>query len=192
VIEQDGRVTHLPLATALSRLAACAARTAADVARNRVHLPRDRVGTSVRFADGSTSRIYRETVIDRPVPQDPCVLVVQFRLRLVRGWGHGLFRAESMLNTPLFAGFPGFVSKLWFAADEFGIYRGCYDWDGPGRAESYVSALWWPLALVCDTESIRYRVLPGLHRDDVLTDPGCIPAAVPVEPGQWWRPVESW
>jgi hypothetical protein len=29
-----------------------------------------------------------------------------------------VFRAESILNTPLFAGFPGFVSKLWLAHDE--------------------------------------------------------------------------
>jgi hypothetical protein len=29
-----------------------------------------------------------------------------------------LFRAESLLNTPLFVGFPGFVSKLWLAHDE--------------------------------------------------------------------------
>jgi hypothetical protein len=103
-----------------------------------------------------------------------------------------LFRAESWLNTPLFVGFPGFVSKLWLAADEHGVYRGVYDWDGPGRAESYVSALWWPLALVGDLTSIRYQVLPGLRRDDVLADPVRIGALVPAEPDQWWRPVESW
>jgi hypothetical protein len=52
------------------------------------------------------------------------VLVVEFRLRAVRGLGHAAFRWESLLNTPLFAGFPGFVSKLWLANDDLGRYRG--------------------------------------------------------------------
>ena len=60
----------------------------------------------------------------------PVVLVVAFRLRWVRGRGHALFRVESVLNTPLFVGFPGFVSKLWLANDENGVYRGFYEWDG--------------------------------------------------------------
>ena len=66
---------------------------------------------------------------------DPCVLVVEFRLRAVRGLGHAAFRRESLLNTPLFAGFPGFVSKLWLADDERCRYRGFYEWDDPGLAE---------------------------------------------------------
>jgi hypothetical protein len=47
----------------------------------------------------------------------------------VRGLGHAAFRGESLLNTPLFAGFPGFVSKLWLANDGLGRYRGLYEWD---------------------------------------------------------------
>ena len=35
----------------------------------------------------------------------------------------------SLLNTPFFVGFPGFVSKLWLANDEHGVYRGLYRWD---------------------------------------------------------------
>ena len=48
----------------------------------------------------------RETVVDRPATADPCVLVVEFRLRAVRGWGHTAFRPLSLQNTPLFVGFP--------------------------------------------------------------------------------------
>ncbi|WP_202870240.1 hypothetical protein [Kribbella sp. VKM Ac-2571] len=186
----DGQVEHLRLTTALARLGQCAGRTGVELFQRRIRLPRDRVGMRVRFGDGSTSWVYRETRLDRPAPLDPCVLIVQFRLRLIRGRGHKLFRDESLLNTPLFVGFPGFVSKLWFAADEFGVYRGCYDWDGPDQADAYVRALWWPLALVSELSSIRYHVLPGLRRDDVVTDPSTVEG--PVEPGQWWRPTESW
>jgi FAD binding domain len=61
--------------------------------------------------------------VERGATADPCVLVVEFRLRAVRRRGHAVFRRESLLNTPLFAGFPGFVSKLWLADDERGRYR---------------------------------------------------------------------
>ncbi|MGW7681141.1 hypothetical protein ACWGID_10405 [Kribbella sp. NPDC054772] len=185
-----GDVQHFRLPTALPRLARCAARTGVQLAQGRVRQPRERVGVWVRFADGSSSWVYRETVLTGAEPLDPCVLIVGFSLRFVRGQGHRWFRAESLLNTPLFVGFPGFVSKLWFAADEFGMYRGCYDWDGPAQAEAYLRSLWWPLALVCDTATIRYQVLPGLRRDDVLADPSLALAAT--GPGQWWRPAQAW
>jgi hypothetical protein len=142
----------------------------------------------LRFADGSESVVYRETVVDGPGPEDPCVLVVEFRLRAVRGRGHALFRWESLFNTPLFVGFPGLVSKLWMAADEHGVYRGLYEWDGAARAESYARALWRVLALVSVRGSIHYRVVPGLRRDELLalTDLHSEPTA---EGPEWWRPV---
>jgi hypothetical protein len=127
------------------------------------------------------------------------VLVVEFRLRAVRGWGHAAFRVESLLNTPLFVGFPGFVSKLWLAHDEQGRYRGLYEWDGPPRADHYARALWRVLALVSVPGSIHYMVLPGLRRGEFLARPQALagaPAAGPAAAGAaadgaaWWRPVE--
>lgn len=110
--------------------------------------------------------------------------MVGFRLRYVRGRGHQLFRRESLLNTPLFVGFPGFTSKLWLAHDEHGVYRGLYQWDGAQQAEHYARALWRVLALVSVRGSISYRVLPGLLRDDLLSNPELAPAD---ETGAWWR-----
>ena len=98
-----------------------------------------------------------------------------------------MFRAESLLNTPLFVGFPGFVSKLWLAHDGNGVYRGFYEWDRAELADAYVRALWWVLALVSVQESIRYAVVPGLRRDDVLTDPTVLDRAVPDYRDAWWR-----
>ena len=122
-----------PLAypAALRALADCFADTARLLRQRRLHLPRQRVGMRLRFADGTSARVFRETTVDRGATLDPCVLVVEFRLRAVRGRGHAVFRRESLLNTPLFAGFPGLVSKLWLADDERGRYRGLYEWDGP-------------------------------------------------------------
>ena len=126
----------------------CMGTTAQLLAHRRLHLPQQHVGLRLNFADGtSASRVYRETVVDRGPTVDPCVLMVEFRLRFVRGWGHTLFRWESLLNTPLFAGFPDPVSKLWLAHDQHDVYRGLYEWDGPGRAEYYARCLWQVLAL---------------------------------------------
>ena len=180
----------LPIRSALGALARCAGTTAALLAQRRIHLPVRHVGRRLRFADGTSSWVYRETVVDRPPGGDPCVLVVEFRLRAVRGRGHPVFRWESLFNTPLFVGFPGFVSKLWLAHDDHGVYRGLYQWDGPARAEAYARALWWVLALVSVPGSIHYKVLPGLRRDDVLNEPHRLDAIGAVDVADWWRPIE--
>jgi hypothetical protein len=188
-VQPEGAVTEQPplaYRTALRALIGCAARTGRLLWQPRIHLPAGYVGTRLRFADGSEARVYRETVADRGATKDSCVLVVEFRLRAVRGWGHAVFRWESLLNTPLFVGFPGFVSKLWLANDERGRYRGLYEWDGPRRAENYTRALWRVLALVSVPGSIHYRVLPGLRRDELLARPELAPGAT-TNGVAWWR-----
>src|SRR5579864_4266475 len=180
-----------PLAypAAVRALAGCVADTARLLRQRRMHLPAKRVGMRLRFADGTSARVFRETVVDRGATQDPCVLVVEFRLRAVRGRGHAAFRRESLLNTPLFGGFPGFVSKLWLADDERGRYRGLYEWDGPQLAENYARALWRVLALVSVRGSIHYVVLPGLRRDALLDRPVVLDGAA-ADATSWWRLTE--
>jgi len=158
------------------------------LAAGRLRWPRDNVGRLVRFADGTAARVFRETVASQPA-HDPCFLAVAFRLRGVRGRGHEWFEAESILNTPLFAGFPGFTSKLWLAHDGNGIYRGLYEWDGAERAERYARSLWRVLALGCEHDSIDFRVLPGLRRDSVLADPALLQSHLAAEQRAWWRIV---
>jgi len=158
--------------------------------QHRLRLPRTHVGTRLRFADGTSGRVYRETVARRPPTVDPCVLAVCFRMRGVSGWGHAVFRWESLLNTLLFAGFPGFVSKLWLAHDDRGTYRGLYQWDGADDAEAYARALWRVLALVSVKGSIDYRVIPGLRRDDLLAPPRLLGGAGAGE-DVWWRLVAT-
>ncbi|EMF29713.1 hypothetical protein H114_07466 [Streptomyces gancidicus BKS 13-15] len=167
-------------------VAACFLTTFALLSRHRIRLPKERVGVRLDFADGTGARVYRETRLGSGLAKDPCTLVVVFRLRLVRGPAHALFRRESLLNTPLFVGFPGFTSKLWLAHDERGRYRGVYEWDGPRRAEHYARSLWRVLALVSEPGSIRYAIVPGLRRDAVIADPP--PAGGPEpEAAAWWR-----
>ena len=171
-------------------VARCVATSAVMLARREVHLPREHVGQVIRFGDGTTGRVYRETRVDR-APVDPCLLVVAFRLRGVHGRGHTWFRTESLLNTPLFVGFPGFVSKLWLAHDRRGTYRGVYEWDGAVRAETYARSLWRVLELVSQTGSIAYRVFPGVGRDEVLADPAVLDRYPSSADDAWSRLVEA-
>jgi hypothetical protein len=176
---------HVAFAAGIGALARCVVRTADLILHERLHEPRDNVGREVRWADGTTSTVYRETTADHTATE-PCTLVVRFRLRGVRKpWLHSLFRLGSELNTVLFAGFPGFVSKLWFAADEHGVYRGIYDWDGVESAHAYVRALWWALMVVSVRSSIEHVVVPGVRRDELLRRPA-MAAANPA----WCRPIE--
>lgn len=178
----------LPIGSAFVAVARCVMTSLGLLLRSRVRVPRGNRGLRVGFADGTSAFVFRETVIDRPAPRDPCVLVVTFALRAVRGRGHALFRRESLLNTLLFAGFPGLVSKLWLTDDQRGRYRGLYEWDGPESATAYLGALWRVLALVSAPGSIDYRVLPGLDRTGLFEQ---LPHGTEQADGsQWWRVTE--
>lgn len=176
----------LPRTTAWRAVARCFVESMIMLARGELHWPRDNVGRVLRFADGTSARIYRETVVPA-TPRDPCFLAVSFRLKLIRGRGHAWFRAESILNTPLFVGFPGFASKFWLANDSHGIYRGLYEWDGADRADRYARSLWRVLELGCEKDSIDFRVFPGLRRDEVVADPTVLNGQAPDEQHAWWR-----
>ena len=65
-------------------LGRCAVRTAGLIATRRLHEPRTNVGRRVRWADGSTAAVYRETVADVTPTDTPTTLVVSFRPRGVR------------------------------------------------------------------------------------------------------------
>jgi hypothetical protein len=102
-----------------------------------------------------------------------------------------LFRLESILNTPLFVGVPGFVSKLWLAHDDHGMYRGLYEWDGAENSERYARSLWRVLGLVSEPDSIGYRVVPGLRCDDVIAAPRVLERYASAEDTAWWRVVPA-
>ena len=180
-------VRPLALAVALWRIARCAATTIVFLARGRLHQPHSRVGERLAFADGTSARVYRETVVDRPPLGEPVVLVVTFRMRHLNGRrGQAYFRLVSLLNTVLFAGFPGFSTKLWLSADEQDKYRGLYEWDGARAAAEYVRALWWPLAVISHRDSIHYHILPDRARPHLHTDGN--PAR---SDGDWWKLIAA-
>jgi hypothetical protein len=181
-----------PVVDAVASLVRCAARAHVLLLQGRLRQPIENRGRRLAFADGTTGVVYRETRLDRVRPSDPAVLLVGFRLRLVTSArAHRLFRAESLLNTVLFVGFPGFVSKLWLSDDENGRYRGVYQWDDPELAERYVGALRRVLDLVSEPGSVTHRIIPGVVRDDVLRRPSAL-TGDPDTPmaADWWRLVD--
>lgn len=185
-----GTQSPLPRSTAWWAVARCVATSVAMTYRREIRQPRDNVGRVIRFANGTAGTVYRETVSTRATAAAPCVLIVCFRLRGVHGRGHTLFRIESILNTPLFVGFPGFLSKLWLRHDDRDVYRGIYEWDGADQAEAYARSLWRVLALVSEARSIGYQVLPDVRRDEVLDGRGLEAGRRP-EVGAWWQVVAS-
>lgn len=159
------------------------------LARRQLIQPRTHVGDRLRFEDGTTSRVFRETLLEASTPE-PTLLVVQFRLRMLgrSPVAHRLFRAESIANTPLFAGFPGFRSKLWLCDDETGTYRGIYKWDGADRATAYTKTLRMLLRLVSEPGTVKYRVVASTRRDDYLTHPEPVANTLASDPADtWWR-----
>ena len=52
-------------------------------------------------------------------------------------------------------------------------------------------ALWRILELGCVPGSIHYVVLPGLRRNEVLTDLHLLDAQAPLDAAAWWRPVAA-
>ena len=183
------RQEPLPRGQAAAAVARCAAATVRLLAQRETHLPKQHMGLRLRFGDGTSARVFRETTVDRAAPADPCVLVVAFRLHLLRGRWHRLFLWECILNTPLFLGFPGLVSKLWLDYDELDRYRGFYEWDGAAAAEHYARSLWRVLDLVCPPQAVHYRVKPGVRRDEVLEKPEQLDPTPSGSSREWWSLV---
>jgi hypothetical protein len=181
----------MPTPTAIAAMTRCVLHTNRLLAGGVLRRPSTHVGRRLRFADGSTADIYRETRVIGREPAEPAVLIVGFTLRVVHTrWAHAAFRAESLLNTVFFAGFPGFESKLWLRHDERGRYRGLYQWDGSDQAEYYAAALHHVLGLVSTAGSIDYRVLPGCRRDELLQRPEELVNSARGWSHAWWRVVD--
>lgn len=175
-------------ATTTAAFVRSAAATGRLAAAGRLASPRAHIGRRLSFADGTTSFVFRETTVHASPPAAPAVLVVQFRLRLVGTtpvW-HTVFRRECVLHTPLFAGFPGFRSKLWLSDTDTGVYRGLYEWDDADLAGDYAETLSRLLRAVSVDGSVRYHAIPGLRRDAVLRDPAALTGG-----RTWWRVVAT-
>lgn len=162
----------------------CAVSTLGLIARHKLGQPTDLVDSHIEFADGSVSRIYRETRMRDPETTPQVMLAVRFRLRFIGSsrLGHALFRFESLFNTLLFAAHRGFHSKLWLTDRTTDYYRGIYEWEDKESAIEYAETLRIVLAPWVKTGSLTYQIMSGVSRPDFLE--GRFP--YPVGDGDRW------
>jgi len=186
------RATRRAVTRHAAAFAASAWRTGRLAVRGDLRTAPEHVGHWLTFTDGTRSQVYRETVRSHAATRDPALLVVAFELPLVgtRAFFHTLFRPVSMVNTPLFAGFPGFRSKLWLTDLRTGVYRGVYQWDGPQRADEYAVTLTALLRPLCRRGSVSYHVHPEVWRDEFLRQPA-VAGASPGPGDRWWMLREA-
>ena len=113
------------------------------MAQRRLVSPKELLGTTLRFEDGTSPFIFRETALREASTDEPAVLVIQFRLAFLGSNPslHAAFRRECVLHTPLFAGFPGFRSKLWCDDVGTGVYSGVYEWQSASLATEYAERM---------------------------------------------------
>jgi hypothetical protein len=140
--------------------------------------PKEWVGVRLKFQDGTAPFVFRETVRRKASTDDPAVIVIQFRLRFLGSSPslHAAFRRECILHTPLFAGFPGFRSKLWADDLRTGVYAGIYEWQGADLASHYAKRM---VGLLTPFSKPRHR---PLSRDRASP-----PRRLPNESARGWR-----
>jgi len=170
----------------------CMLQTLFLLIRGRIGLPKKQLGRRVSFLDGSTSRIYRETSLDREASSDMVVLVVRFRLRLLgtSRVGHALFRLESLVNTVLFAAHRGFRTKLWLTDLTTGFYRGIYEWAGQADAIRYAEILRVVLRPWVERRSFGYRIIQAENRESFLRGEVQPEEALSAD-SAWWLPAAA-
>jgi hypothetical protein len=168
----------------------CAVSTLGLIARHKLSQPTDLVDSHIEFADGSVSRIYRETRMRNSETTPHVMLAVRFRLRFIGSsrLGHALFRFESLFNTLLFAAHRGFHSKLWLTDQATNYYRGIYEWEDGKSAVEYVDTLRIVLTPWVERGSLTYRIMSGVRRPDFLE--GRFPYPVD-EDDRWCSPAPA-
>jgi hypothetical protein len=137
-------------AAVLRGAAGSALRTLRLLTRGRLHVDRAQVGRRVETEQGAFT-VFRATSCDGTVP-GTVTLFVWFHLRGIAAgarWRRAAFERLSILNTPLFAGFAGYLVKLWMVDPASADYAGLYSWTTRADAErygQYITSLLAPLS----------------------------------------------
>jgi hypothetical protein len=170
----------------------CALSTLLLLIRHQIRMPREMVGREVLFADGSRSKVYRETAMREDGVSPQVMLAVRFRLRLIGSstLGHAIFRLESLFNTLLFAAHRGFHTKLWLTDRNTDYYRGIYEWQDAESATAYAEILRVVLSPWVESGSFAYRVTDGTHRSDYL-EGQVVPNSSDIPEDLWWLPERT-
>lgn len=150
------------------------ARTVGLILGRRLHLHNTRVGRRIELPDGRAFVVFRESSCDQPEGESSVMLAVWFHLRGVPPGAHirrAIFERESILNTVLFAGFPGYLVKLWMIDPETGDYAGLYSWTAAEarRYGEYITGILRPLST---PGSVGFRVYEDRTLEGYLASTG--------------------
>ena len=150
--------------------------------------PKEWVGVSLRFKDGTSPFVFRETARRETSTDEPTVIVIQFRLAFPRRQPLPACWLSPRMHPAhaVFAGFPGFRSKLWADDIRTGVYAGIYEWQGAGLASHYAERMVGLLAPFSNPGTARYHVIEGRHRDDYLSN-----APEVGDSSSWWQLSEA-
>ena len=153
--------------------------------------PRELVGVGLRFQDATAPFVFRETARREAGTDAPAVIVIEFRLVFLGSNPslHAAFRRECILHTPLFAGFPGFRSKLWADDVQTGVYAGVYEWQGADLASRYAERMVGLLKPFSTPGTARYHVIEDGRRSDFLSNPS--EAGAGGSSSSWWELAEA-
>ena len=159
------------------------------LAKRRIRLPlKSTSGCGWLSLTEPPRRSYREMVVEGPVPEDPWLLLVKSRLVLARGWGHSVFRCESLANTPFSHASRVRIQAVAGPRRRRGLSRVVRV--GRGHAGgSLCPGLRRVLALVSAPSSINYMVLPGIKRDALLEVQPHAAESVVSDATRWWQVV---
>ena len=128
--------------------------------RKFLHLKKDRLGQLYRIDDRGTYAIFRETISQLKVNVPEVVLIVGFRLKLIKSnpFCHWLFQRVCILTTPFWSGFKGFQVKLWMVDPKTKNYLGIYNWEGEKNALAYAKALVTVLKPLSVKDSVWFKI----------------------------------
>lgn len=165
----------------LHQVMGCAVRVARLLCARRLHIRHAHVGTEIALPDGRRYEVFRETTCDAESEAAPVVLAVWFRLRAIPSGARRrrrLFERFCIVNTFLFAGFDGYLVKLWMVNPATSDYAGLYSWSTPEKAETYGRYITSVLRPLSTPGSIGFRVLPDWTLSDYLEQSVGIPTTL--------------
>jgi hypothetical protein len=157
------------------QMAACAVRVVVLLLDRRLHRHPEAVGSVAHLPDGRRFVLFRKTSCEQDDDSHPVVLAVWFHLRWVPARARVrryLFERESILNTILYAGFDGYLVKLWMVDPETSDYAGLYQWNGYPAAERYARYITAVLRPLSTPGSVGYELVDGVRLDDHLRSTG--------------------
>jgi hypothetical protein len=136
---------------------------------DRLHLRKDRLKGSF-ILGGKAYKIFRETVNVSPDSEIPVILVIGFRLKMIKSNKvmHWLFQRICILTTPFWSGIKGFYIKLWMVDPVTGSYAGIYEWRGEENGRKYVAALLAVLKPLSTQGSVWSKIIPNKNLDEYL------------------------